>query len=114
MRQPNEMFLFLLNVLLLCYHNKINMSAEKSNQNTFGRMEAALIAFSTLKRNRRYLDIEKINSEEETLQIKRRKPFATSKSIEAKINRSFSNSTATVTERLDKEISRFKSRFHSQ
>jgi hypothetical protein len=60
-------------------------------------MEQTFIASSTLKRNKRYLDIEKINCEEENSQIKRRRPLPASRSIEAKINRSFSNSTAAIT-----------------
>ena len=41
------------------------MSARKTGSTSFSKMEASFIASSTLKRNRRYLDIEKINLEEE-------------------------------------------------
>ena len=40
------------------------MSARKTSSTAFSKMEATFVASSTLKRNRRYLDIEKINLEE--------------------------------------------------
>ena len=73
------------------------MSARKTRSTGFSKMEASFIASSTLKRNKRYLDIEKINLEEEHENVKRRRPRNHSKSVEAKINRSFSSSTAALT-----------------
>lgn len=40
------------------------MSATKTPSTVFSKMENAFIASSTLKRNKRYLDIEKINGQE--------------------------------------------------
>ena len=41
------------------------MSARKTASTVFSKMEASFLASSTLRRNKRYLDIEKINQEEE-------------------------------------------------
>ena len=90
------------------------MSARKTASTAFSKMEATFIASSTLKRNRRYLDIEKINMEEESENVKRRKPRNHSKSVENKINRSFSSSTAALTERLGRDIYKFRRRMSSQ
>jgi hypothetical protein len=79
-----------------------------------GKMEAAFIASSTLKRNRRYLDIEKINEAERDSFNQRRKPHSSSKSIERKIKRSFSNSTAMLTDRIEKDILEFKTKHSSR
>lgn len=42
------------------------MSASKAPSTAFSKMESAFIASSTLKRNKRYLDIERIKGQEET------------------------------------------------
>lgn len=75
------------------------------------KMEAAFVASSTLKRNRRYLDIERINELESESQLKRRRPFSSTRSIHDKINHSFSNSTTAFTERLEKDIHKFRQRY---
>ena len=76
---------------------KIKHVGKKTASTAFSKIEVKFIASSTLKRNRRYLDIEKINFQEEHENIKRRKPRNNSKSVETKINRSFSSSTAALT-----------------
>ena len=89
------------------------MSARKTSSTAYSKMEATFIASSTLKRNRRYLDIEKLNHEESNDNIRRRKPRNTSNSVKNKINRSFSNSTAALTERLGRDINKYKQRVTS-
>ena len=78
------------------------MSASKTASTNFSKMEQTFLAGSTFKRNKRYLNIEKINGEEEQEHLRRRRPRKTSKNIEAKISRSFSNSTAALTERVSR------------
>ncbi len=68
------------------------------------------VANSTLRRNRRYFDIHKLNDIEQESHVQRRRPYSSSKNIENKINHSFSNSTAAFTERLEKDINRFRTR----
>ncbi len=50
------------------YKNNIKikkMSTSKVPSTAFSKMESAFIASSTLKRNKRYLDIEKLKGQEE-------------------------------------------------
>lgn len=75
------------------------------------KMEATFIANSTLKRNKRYFDVERLNDLEQESHVQRRRPYSSGRNVEDKINRSFSNSTAAFTERLEKDIHRFRSRF---
>ena len=63
------------------------------------------------KRNKRYINIEKVQSNEAEYSILRRKPITSEDDrLSQKFHSSFMNSTAELTERLDKDIDKFKSR----
>jgi hypothetical protein len=64
------------------------------------KMEATFVANSTLKRNKRYFDVERLNGLEHDSHVQRRRPYSSGRNVEDKINRSFSNSTTAFTERL--------------
>ena len=90
------------------------MPFEKNTPLKGNQMEAAFVASSTLKRNKRYIDINKINDLEQESRVLRRRPLSSSKNAEVKINNSFSNATNAYTERLEKDIHRFKTRSNTE
>jgi hypothetical protein len=86
------------------------MKQIKNKTISTNNMEQAFVASSTLKRNKRYFDIERVNEIENDHQIKRRKPYSASQDVDKKITRSFLSSTAVLTDRLDQDIGKFKNR----
>ena len=83
---------------------------EQSPEKNGNKMEAAFVASSTLRRNKRYLDIGKINELEGESRVQRRRPYSSTSNVTSKINRSFSNSTSAFTERLTGDIQKFRNR----
>lgn len=65
----------------------------------------------TFQRNKQFIDIEKLSTHDREYSAMRRKPLASEDNhISEKINSSFLNTTAELTERAHKNISKHKSK----
>lgn len=84
----------------------------KSAKTTASSFEKKFETHQLYKRNKRYINLEKTEATDQEFSILRRKPIGmeTKSSLTHKMNTSFMNSTAELTERLDRDIGKHKSR----